>query len=193
MGEDEFTQCLDSLEGEPCKVHVVTGGFDGHIGNARIFGFAQGDREYCSFVDDDDMVIPGAMQRCVDYLDAHEDCVGVYTDRQHLAQDGSIRTERLGEWHWRKMYHNVAEITHLKVMRRRVVEEFMHAMTSWPTLEEYVLCCLMATRGRWHHLPILGAIKREKPHHCSSMRLLRSDAIGRAKRTVLPHLLEQFT
>lgn len=54
-------QCLDSLAGQPCTVHVVPG-VEGNIAAGRERGFALGVHPYLSFVDSDDWVPEGAVQ-----------------------------------------------------------------------------------------------------------------------------------
>jgi hypothetical protein len=148
------------------------GGFPNSIGKARAFAFTLGDAEYVSFMDDDDYAIPGIMQQCIDYLDQHPDCVGVYTDTEHLYADGRRFAEPKGRpWSPIVQLQRAQEVTHLKVMRRDAVMPYLGELSKWPTWEEYVLCGLMTERGYWHHLPVVGAVKRFKPPGLSSVRL----------------------
>ena len=68
--EDWLKQCLSSLEGEKCTVHVVQG-VEGNIGAGRALGYALGSHEFVSFVDCDDYVLPGVMDACLSALDRH--------------------------------------------------------------------------------------------------------------------------
>lgn len=179
-------QCLASLDTEPTNIQLVMGGFPNSIGQARAYAFTLGTSEYVSFLDDDDYALPGAMQQCVDYLDANPDCVGVYTNRYHLHANGRMDPEYLRPWHWRRMYHRISEVTHLKVMRRSAVIPYLEELKRWPTWEEYVLCGLMTAHGRWHHLPIFGAVKRYKHPSESSLRLSSGRLMQQARARVLP-------
>jgi glycosyltransferase involved in cell wall biosynthesis len=59
-GRDQWLQeCLASLGGQPVNVYTVPG-VVGHVGRGRERGYRQGDSEWVSFVDDDDLVLPGA-------------------------------------------------------------------------------------------------------------------------------------
>lgn len=185
-------ECLRSLENEPTNLHLVVGGFRDSIGAARSFAFGLGDSEYVCFMDDDDMIIPGAMKVCIDYLDQNPDCVGAYTDRKHLRLNGSISNERLGDWNPRRMVNNFAEITHLKIMRRSLVNKYLDELAKWRTWEEYVLCCLISKHGRWHHLPVFGAIKRMVDSKQSSVRLSGSGITERALNFVRSELRENY-
>lgn len=152
-------QTLASVAGTG-QVHVIEGGFEGSIGQARAYAFGLGTAPYVSYVDDDDYALPSAMATCIAYLDAHPSCIGVYTDRQELRPDGSLTDRRLGPWHPHHQLCDAALVTHLKVMRRELVERYRAELALWPTYEEYVLCGLLAAHGPWRHLPIMGAVRR---------------------------------
>lgn len=60
-------QCLASLEGEPCTVHVVEG-VEGCVGAGRAMAYRLGTHEYVSYVDSDDYVLPGVMRACAEAM-----------------------------------------------------------------------------------------------------------------------------
>lgn len=186
---DWLEQTLASLAAEPCRVWVIEGGFPGHIGAARAFAFGFGEAEYVSFLDDDDYALPGALATCVDHLDAHPDSVGVYTDLERLFPDGRREVVRKPPWHPLRQLTSPNEITHLKVMRRALVMRHREELSQWPTFEEFVLCGLLATDGPWHHLPIVGAVKRARPAAETSMRLAVPGLLDRAVRRIAPGLM----
>lgn len=188
---DWFDQCMVSLDDEPCITHVIEGGFDGHIGAARAHAFTLGDAEYVSWTDDDDWVIPGAMNACLSYLDEHPDCVGVYTDYYIIDEGGEIIEEcRKKPWNPRAQLCRLTEVLHLHVMRRAAVMLYLDELKNWPTYEEYVLLGLLAAHGYWHHIPIIGYAKRKRPRTVSSMRLATKGLWPAAVRRVVPTLME---
>jgi hypothetical protein len=188
---DWLEQCLQSLTSEPCATHLVIGGFPGSIGAARAFAFTLGTAEYVCFMDDDDYVLPGIMQMCLEYLDQHPDCVGVYTDTEHLHENGHRSVEKKGRpWKPVRQLLYAPEVTHLKVMRRSAVMPYLNELAKWPTWEEYVICGLMAELGYWHHLPVVGAVKRVKPSSESSMRLATGELWKNAIRKVTKFLMQ---
>lgn len=186
---ESLANALRRLESLPCNVWVVRGGFPGHIGAARSFAFGLGESEYVSFVDDDDEIEPEAFGPCLEALESNPACVGVYTDTVHVHPDGRHERRRKRPWSPIDQLANFAEILHLKLMRRAAVMPYRYELTHWPTLEEYVLCGLMAERGDWVHLPIVGANKRVKPIHASSSRLLTAALRIQAMERVRPALL----
>ena len=155
-------EALASLDGEPTQVHLIEGGFAGSIGAARAYALGLGTAPYVSWLDDDDRLLPGVLAQCIAYLDAHPACVGVYTDRLALTPDGRLTERRSGPWNPRRQLCDANLITHAKVLRRDLALRYLAELARWPTWEEYVLCGLLAAHGPWHHLPVLGAIKRER-------------------------------
>jgi len=180
---------LDSLAGEPTNVHIVVGGFPDSIGAARAYAFTLGDAEYVSFADDDDRYVPGAVQQLIDYLDEHPDCIGVYTDLEHVQANGRADIERKGPWHPVRQILYSPLITHLKVMRRSAVLPYLDELAKWPTFEEYVLTGLMCERGYWHHMPIIGARKGRSDPRVSSTRLAEVEMWPRAVKLVTPPIM----
>lgn len=188
---DWLGRCLGSLEHEPCRVQVIHGGFDGHIGAARAHAFTLASAPYVSWVDDDDWVIPGLIGACVGYLNAHYGCVGVYTDYYVVDELGEVVGECCkGAWDPLKQLVSPVEVLHLHVTRRAPVMNYLEELQNWPTFEEYVLLGLLAGHGYWHHLPIIGYCKRRRPSAVSSMRLATPALWKAAVRRVAPVLLE---
>ncbi|WP_295583304.1 glycosyltransferase [uncultured Lamprocystis sp.] len=155
-------QALDSLVGEPTHVHLIEGGSPGNIGAGRARAFRLGTAPYVACLDDDDTLLPGVMAQCIAYLDRHPACVGAYTDRRCLFTDGTITERRTGPWDPRRQLCDAGIVTHLTVMRRALVEQYLDELPRWPTHDDYVLHGLLAAHGPWHHLSLLGAVKRER-------------------------------
>lgn len=188
---DWLSQCVLSVDSEPCTVLVHSGDFDNHIGAARAHAFTFGNAPYVSWADDDDWVEPGAMAQCIEYLDTHPDCVGVYTDYYVVDEAGELIEERIKRpWNPLRQLCNLTEVLHLHIMRREPVMRYLDELKRWPTYEEYVLLGLLAGHGRWHHLSIMGYAKRKRPRSVSSMRLATSELWKGAVQRVTPVLME---
>lgn len=184
-----LTQCLDALASEPCRVTIYPS-TDLSIGAARAEALGRATAPYVTWVDDDDWVRPGVMGQCLDYLERHPGCVGVYTDLDLLSADGRMTRRYLKDWSplW-QLTAGPWGITHLKVMRRTAVLPYLNEMPQWPTYEEYVLCGLVVAHGYWHHIPMSGAVKRVLPRSERSERLARPGLLEAAARRVAPTLL----
>jgi hypothetical protein len=190
LGHSEWlAQTLASLADAPCRVWLVDGGWPDHIGQGRAYAFGFGAAEYVSFLDDDDNALPGALAACVAHLDAHPGDVGVYTDLERLHPDGLREVVEKPPWDPIRQLTSPNEITHLKVMRRALVMRHLDELRQWPTWEEFVLCGLLAADGHWHHLPIVGAVKRARPAAESSQRLTTPGLLEQAVRRIAPGLM----
>lgn len=68
---DWLAQCLASLEGQPCTVHVLQG-VEGSVGAGRARGYALGIHEFVGYLDSDDYLLPGALAHCLEELQQHQ-------------------------------------------------------------------------------------------------------------------------
>ncbi len=75
---DWFAECIESLISENVTIHL-TDGYAGDLGNGRADGYDQGDGEYVSYVDPDDLILPGAVDDCVELLNANPTAAAAYT------------------------------------------------------------------------------------------------------------------
>jgi hypothetical protein len=108
-------QCLGSLEGHPVRVHLCRG-IEGDLNRARLEGFSKGEAHLVSWVDPDDIVLPGAFQAC---LDAIGTCDAAYTREQLIRADGSLIGENVQRGGVRG---NPMAAHHVVVVRRSLVE-----------------------------------------------------------------------
>ena len=109
--QEWLDQCLRSLEGENCTVHVVQG-VEGNVGAGRAHAYTLGEHEFVSYVDSDDYVLPGVMDACLRALKRYP---AVVTLEQRLWGD-RIASKREG-------------MHHLTVYRRELVQS---VLATWP-------------------------------------------------------------
>lgn len=152
-------QCLESLQNEPCHVHIVDGEAD-HVGIARLRGFSRGTQEYVSFVDPDDYVIPGAIRACVDRLDRNPQACGAYTDELVASGGKKNRSRAIRPWNPTQQLLKVARLHHLLVMRRNFVERHFEDLARWARLPNYLLAAAIAQYGPWIHVNKVGYVWR---------------------------------
>jgi len=114
--EEWLEQCLRSLEGQPCTVHVVQG-VDGNVGAGRAHGYTLGQHEFVSYVDSDDYVLPGVMETCLDWLQRHR---AVVTREQRLWGDRIAAKKEGGH--------------HLTVYRRDLAQPLLAELPNHPYL-----------------------------------------------------------
>lgn len=149
--------CEESLFKEPINIHMVDGVI-GNIAEGRVKGFSQGSSPYVSFVDPDDMIIPGAFEACIKTLEKHHEAVGVYTDELIMDAHGITRCPgQYSRFSWSPvMMKHPIYVHHLLVMRRSIVEKYFDAMLRHPKIPEYVLRGMMIEHGPWVHVDRYG-------------------------------------
>ena len=114
--QEWLDQCLRSLEGENCTVHVVQG-VEGNVGAGRAHAYTLGEHEFVSYVDSDDYVLPGVMDACFKALKRYP---AVVTLEQQLWGD-RIAGKREGAHH-------------LTVYRRELLRPVLHTLPDHPLL-----------------------------------------------------------
>lgn len=137
---DEWVgSCLQSVQdartvaGFPVQVHIAPY-LPGHIGISRMAGYAQGDNDYVTCVDDDDWVELNAF-KCL--FDAMQDNPAAIYTREWQWQNGRCTEGNLRQ--------------HLRVFRRDVVESF--DFENWPALDSTALIAHADKIGPFIQLP----------------------------------------
>ena len=153
-----FEQCLKSLENEPINIFIEDG-IIGDTGLARHLAFQKGDSEYVSYVDPDDLVVPGIFQKCMDAMT--EDCAAVYSNENLIDINGTfIRSgEQINQtWSYVKMKNNPKFVHHVVVYKRELVERYSQNIKGFIMHSESLLNTLVSECGakRFIHLNEVG-------------------------------------
>lgn len=61
-------RCLESCHSDRAHVHLLEG-YPDHIGRGRVEGFSRGTQPFVTYVDDDDMLVPGTLDILVGLLE----------------------------------------------------------------------------------------------------------------------------
>lgn len=156
--EPWLTECVQSLMHEDVHIWFVPK-VDGNTAAAREAGFRKGTAEYVSFVDPDDLIMPGIFAKCVHALDNHPHWVGVYTDEVLIDRNGAfimngwsvdhLVFEPMGYCH-----ELMQGVHHLRVLRRSVVEKCLPLKTK--RIPEPVLMHQLRQYGVLRHLFVVG-------------------------------------
>jgi Glycosyl transferase family 2 len=149
-------QCLDSLKNEPVNIFFVPH-VEGDTARARMEGFGKGCSDFVSFVDPDDVVVPGIFERCMKAMT--RECSGVYTDEILIGKDGaylmdgwSINEEPFYSLGCRRSL--MQGVHHLLVLKRSAVEQCLPLKTK--RAPEAILIHDLKKIGPLVHLPIVG-------------------------------------
>lgn len=127
LPKDEF---FKSLESEPVTVRVVNP-ISGNVCLARVQAFLKGINPYVSFVDDDDIVIPGTFQKCLDFLIANPQYGGVYTNSVMRYSNG-FEVPMYSNHDWSIQHHaeKPVPIHQVIVIRRKIMEAAISKLLS---------------------------------------------------------------
>lgn len=179
---------IASVEGQ-ARVQVVEGE-RGHIGRSRARALAMGTAEFVAWVDDDDLLEPGAVARCVQYLDDHPDVISVYSDVIVIDEDGAeLQRTNKPPWSPIRQLTRVGEWHHFHMARRSCVEAVLPFTEDWSCgCEEFVLGGELVRFGPHHHIPEPLYRWRQKTGP-SALRTITRESWSRAIKQVTPTLL----
>ena len=179
-----------SLSDQPCDVHVIDA-IPGNIGRGRVMGFRAGSAPYVSFADDDDIVMPGAVEACVEALERDQGAVGAYTDEVWIDEHGgwlkdgpSVGSEWSLSWHLSTSFG----VHHLLVMRRATVRPLLPLIDGFARSADWALTRLLALKGRWLHIPMVGYQWRQHNGNVSRSSPIPRAAIDVVRNAVNSHL-----
>lgn len=160
--------CDESLKNNPINIFHCNG-ILGDIVNSRYNGFMQGTAPYVSFVDPDDIVLPGAFTKCLEVLEEYPDVCGVYTLSQIIDIHGNPKKliHPFREWSKELMKKNInTEIHQLMVMKRKdLIDAFNMILNSNPSGRYLLgfLIALMAKQSSWKAIDFVGYQWRVHP------------------------------
>ena len=160
-------ECMDSLKDEPIALHLIPG-VAGDVGIGRWNGYHTGDAEFVSFVDDDDVVIPGIFEKCYQALDENPDAIGVHT-REWIYESGAMTLSQIPNpnWTWDRYFFFVH---HVVVYRMERVMPYGDAAKECKVgFEHFMNMQIMMDGHRFHYIEDVGYIWRG---HSGSIREL---------------------
>lgn len=158
-----LSECLDSMHLEP--IEVVLTDFGHHLTN-RLDFIDTATADFISFVDDDDVIVPGIFQKLLDVMT--DDAVGAHSHEALITVDGkplsppnfnhAFSVERaLIEYHFPR-------VALLRTEVAKEVSRFIRnqAPETWQYLyPEHVVLVLAGLVGGWVELPEVGYLYRQ--------------------------------
>lgn len=182
-------RCQESLKGEPVNL-IMTEGIRGHVGKARAKGFLLGDSPYVSFIDPDDLVVPGAFDACIETLEANPNACGTFTDEILIdIDDKIIRPCFFSGCSWNPLHMLEAQyMHHILVMKREYVLKHIVELEQWPNLAEFVLKGLLTQYGPWVHTNYIGYKWRVAQTDKSTHKSFPLSGLNAARWRIIPLL-----
>ena len=145
-----------------CTTHLIPME-DRGVAENRIIGFQKGSHPYVSYVDDDDYVLPGAFEACLEFLENNPDYAAVSTweyalDGMDLREIRVPVTANLNPW---------AAMHHLAVFRREAVLEHLESLHTFVHPERALVRAMDDAGLKAAKLDILGYVWRQhnSQHH----------------------------
>jgi len=154
-------QAVASVAGHPVNLRVIDN--NGRTtGEGRAQAYRDSTAEFVACLDDDDVLLSGAIESCIAALDANPAAIGAYTDALYIDESGQVLGPDIstgsGPWCIERNLTGAGHTEHIAVMRRSAVLPFLDELESYPSMEQYFLHGMLATVGDWIHV--------EQPGYC---------------------------
>jgi hypothetical protein len=146
-----WQQCQQSLAGHPVNIHNLDG-VQGDVYATRRRGYSLGCAPWVSFVDPDDIVLPGAFESCLRTLEQDSSLAGAYTSSDLIDYQGEItRLNYTGRaWRRRFTWHD-PQVHQIVVMPRKwvqlVLARFPDPDPDLRLMADRMIFALMSTLG----------------------------------------------
>lgn len=158
-----FQECLESIKDEPVDLKIFQGQKDYAIVQHNQF-INQCKTPYLCWVDDDDKLIPGTVQKCLDFLELPENrsFCGVYTNHYVLTEKNQTQKYCIKKEYSREEHSkNIHRPFHFLLTRTE-------AALNYKVLENkqcdlFYFLAFSSLYGDWKHLNIPGYIWRNYP------------------------------
>ena len=163
---DWLDQAVASVAGHPVNLRIIDN--TGRItGAGRAQAYRESTAEFVACLDDDDALLPGAIESCIAALDAHPTALGAYTDALYIDESGQVSGPDLstgsGPWCIERSLTGAGHTEHIAVMRRSAVLPFLDELEAYTGMEQYFLHGMLATVGDWIHVEQPGYLFRLHP------------------------------
>lgn len=129
--QHELARCLATTESSMANVHVLDG-YAGHIGRGRVQGFSTGDAPFVTYVDDDDMLVPGTLDLLARLLEANPGVAMAYVKNTTIPANSEVYPP-VTKASWRLMGRHITQCfaDHMCVYRRDRMTGFLPEYARW--------------------------------------------------------------
>lgn len=170
--ENGLLGLVEKLATCPMVYTQVIPGCDRNIGAGRTIGFSAGNRDFVSFVDDDDDIDLDAIRACIDELKKNPD-IDLAVTRERVVYNGQARiSPRVRSATGDITPRDINHVHHLVVARRAAVERYLHVLRDAVAFPEFTMWAAMLLDGvRMRQLDIVGYTWFVHPGGARSMKL----------------------
>lgn len=161
---------LAQLEKEPVNVHLIPGKI-GHIGYGRAKGFSAGSEEIVSYVDDDDVIIPGIFEKLLNQFESDNSLDAICTNE--LIWNPNEFFQSVFPWKYYDRRH-VYHIHHLAAFKRNKIVPYLPEIATMVDGSEHSLWMrLLLESAKVLNLCEYGYIWRIHPQDSKSLKLTK--------------------
>jgi len=159
-----FQAALESVKLEPVDLKIFTGKKNYNFIHRKEF-IDQCKTEYLCWVDDDDEIIPGTVQKCLDFLELPENknYCGVYTNHYVRQLDGSEKYFIKKEYSREDHAKNIHRPFHFLLTRTEAAKNYIVDL-GHSKGDLFYFLAYASLFGDWKHLDIPGYIWRNHPN-----------------------------
>lgn len=177
--QEWFDLCLKSLECEDVDLTIIPNDKKGCISLLRYDHFIKSKHQYISYVDDDDMLIPGIVKKAVDFLELEENkkYCGIYTNLYKLNNETGGKNKIIRKEYDKQNHMNINRIGrpfHFMLFRNEAMNNKYINLLKEITisgLDTWTIGVICGLYSDWFRLNEIGYIWRD-----------RSDSSGKVKK-----------
>jgi hypothetical protein len=167
--ESWFEEAVESTKGHQVDLKIYRGNVLGPLHLRQEF-ISKCKTPYLSWMDDDDILLPGTVQRCLDFLEKEENkkCCGVFTSVIRINdEDGNIILPNNSERIFSRDSHLQMEFRphHFMLFRKEAAMnclEIPPKFHSAKQMDHYLTTAYASLFGPWKFLDFPGYIKRDR-------------------------------
>lgn len=167
--ESWFEEAVESTKSHPVDLKIYRGNCLGPLHLRQEF-ISKCKTPYLAWIDDDDVLLPGTIQRCLDFLEKEENkkCCGVFTSAIIINDEsGEIILPNNSERIFSRDSHLQREFRphHFMLFRKEAAMnclEILPKFHSAKQMETFLITAYASLFGPWAFLDFPGYIKRDR-------------------------------
>lgn len=161
--ESWYNDALNSVSNEPIDLKIYQGDY-GNIFNVRKDFISKCKTPYLCWIDDDDRLEPGIIQKCVDELNKEENknICGIYTDHININEDGSEELIIKKEYSREDHAKNINRPFHFLLFRTEAALKCLEYESKILRTDLHLILAYCSLYGDWKYLNELGYYWRNR-------------------------------
>lgn len=138
-----FDRCVASVTHPKTAVHVINGTPKPHFGKLRVDAFKKGSGEFVSFIDDDDYLLPNAVDVQLKNIKDADFIISGY-----LIEGGLKASVTPSTLDYKIARKRLYYFQGFKLIRRKVVEKYYDILKDCEIFEDALLWCILTKKHK---------------------------------------------